>query len=121
MQQARQAAHDGQPQSQALPGRRRGWRAGAAGELGENGFLQLGGDPHAGVPDLDQYAAAPSAGRQQHASLGRVRQGIGEQVVEDAAQQGRIGVQGQEVGATDSRKPRARASDSKSRRMSSNS
>ncbi len=51
-------------------------------------FLELvRGDAHAGIPDLDGQALPTPAAAQKHASLGRVANGVGQQVAQDARQQ----------------------------------
>src|SRR5688572_2481068 len=48
-------------------------------------------DADAGIPDLDPRHATPAAAAEHDLALGRVADGVGQEVLENAAQQARIG------------------------------
>ena len=100
MQEEGGALDDGQAQAQAVGLVARGGGLADLEELLEDGIALLGGDADAAVPDLELDLGAAQAAADEHAPAGRVAHGVGDQVDEDAAQHGGVGVH-----------PQARAAD----------
>ena len=86
-QQCAGAVHDGQAKTEALG--RRGSRVEAV-EFFENRFVFRGWNPRPRIPHLDPHRTTCSAGADQNCALVGVANCVGNQVLQDASDVGRI-------------------------------
>ena len=99
---ARDALHDRQAEAQAA--RDLGALVEPV-EFAEDGALLRLRDAEAGIVDVDAQASAPPAAADQHAALGRVFDGVGDQVLQQPAQQAAVGAHRQRAWHEDELQP----------------
>ena len=85
-------AHDGQSKTEPLVTRAGGFDFGAlaAEELVEDEIDLLLVDTRPRIPNLDVHVVAAASRRQKYAAAGRIADGIGHQVTQDAGKEKRI-------------------------------